>query len=98
MKSFNLRSMMPHPTRLLTLAALAALLVNTAACAPSTAQPSASTAKVGPPAGSVIVVGGGSVGPEVQSKFIELAGGPDALINDVPTAGGDSAVPQSMTG
>jgi cyanophycinase len=39
------------------------------------------------------VVGGGSLGPEIYAKFIELAGGPDALIIDVPTAGGDSTYP-----
>lgn len=44
----------------------------------------------GPRTGSVMVVGGGQQGPEVFAKFIELAGGPDALIIDVPTAGGDS--------
>ena len=32
--------------------------------------------KVGPPTGSVIVVGGGGQGPEVFAKFIELAGRP----------------------
>jgi cyanophycinase len=37
-----------------------------------------------------MVVGGGQQGPELLAKFIELAGGPDALIVDVPTAGGDS--------
>jgi len=46
--------------------------------------------RVGPRTGSVMVVGGGQQGPEVFAKFIELAGGPDALIVDVPTAGGDS--------
>lgn len=48
------------------------------------------TPSVGPRTGSVMVVGGGQQGPEVFAKFIELAGGPDALIVDVPTAGGDS--------
>jgi cyanophycinase len=37
-----------------------------------------------------MVVGGGAQGPETLARFIELAGGPDALIVDVPTAGGDS--------
>ena len=32
----------------------------------------------------------GAQGPEIFAKFIELAGGPDALIVEVPTAGGDS--------
>ncbi len=49
-----------------------------------------STPSVGPRTGSVMVVGGGQQGPEVFAKFLELAGGPDALIVDVPTAGGDS--------
>jgi cyanophycinase len=40
-----------------------------------------------------VVVGGGAQGREVFAKFIELAGGPDALIVDVPTAGGDSTYP-----
>ena len=44
--------------------------------------------KVGPPRGTVIVVGGGSMGPEIYSEFIKAAGGPDALIIDVPNAGG----------
>ena len=48
------------------------------------------TPSVGPRSGSVMVVGGGQMGPEVYAKFIELAGGPDALIIDVPTAGGDT--------
>ena len=48
------------------------------------------TPSVGPRSGSVMVVGGGQQGPEIFAKFIELAGGPNALIVDVPTAGGDS--------
>ena len=44
--------------------------------------------KVGPPRGTVIVVGGGSMGPEIYAEFIKAAGGPDALIIDVPNAGG----------
>src|SRR4051812_34432569 len=48
------------------------------------------TPTVGPVQGSVLVVGGGAQGPEIFAKFIELAGGPDALIVEVPTAGGDS--------
>jgi cyanophycinase len=45
-----------------------------------------------------VVVGGGSMGPEILTKFIELAGGPDALIIDVPTAGGDSVYPANWRG
>jgi cyanophycinase len=56
------------------------------------------TPRVGPAHGSVIVVGGGAMGPEVYAKFIELAGGPDAVIVDVPTAGGDSVYPATWRG
>ena len=38
------------------------------------------------------------MGPEIVSRFIELAGGPDALIIDVPTAGGDSVYPATWRG
>jgi cyanophycinase len=57
-----------------------------------------SAPRVGPARGSVVVVGGGVVGPEIVAKFIELAGGPDALIIDVPTAGGDSTYPANWRG
>lgn len=48
--------------------------------------------KVGHPKGTVIVVGGGSMGPEIYKAFIDAAGGPDALILDVPNAGGQDSV------
>ena len=54
--------------------------------------------KVGPPNGAVVVVGGGSLGPEIYNRFIDLAGGPDALIVVVPTAGGDSVYPADYRG
>jgi cyanophycinase len=54
--------------------------------------------KVGPARGAVMVVGGGAQGPELYARFIELAGGPDALIIDVPTAGGDSVYPADWRG
>jgi cyanophycinase len=48
----------------------------------------AQATRVGPPRGTVVVVGGGAMGPEIYGAFIKAAGGPDALIVDVPTAGG----------
>ena len=45
-------------------------------------------AKVGPAHGSLVIVGGGTVGPEIVQKFIELAGGPDAPMVWIPTAAG----------
>jgi len=47
---------------------------------------------VGPEKGSLVIVGGGNVGPEIWAKFVELAGGPNANIIYVPTAGDDSTV------
>jgi cyanophycinase len=38
------------------------------------------------------------MGPEIYSRFIAAAGGPDALIIDVPTAGGDSVYGQNAPG
>jgi len=58
-----------------------------------TAQASKGTLKVGPAKGTVIVVGGGSMGPEVYKAFIDAAGGPDALILTVPNAGGAESYP-----
>jgi cyanophycinase len=66
-----------------------------AAGAPPT--PQAATV-VGPPRGTVIVVGGGAIGPDIWARFIAAAGGPDALIIDVPTAGGDSVYPPDWRG
>jgi len=52
--------------------------------------------KVGPARGTVVVVGGGGMGPEIYKAFIDAAGGPDALILDVPNAGGsDTAGPNT---
>ena len=39
--------------------------------------------------GTLLIVGGGSAGPEIWKKFIDLAGGPDALIVMIPTAQDD---------
>jgi len=43
---------------------------------------------VGPERGSLVVVGGAMQSAEIYERFIELAGGPDAHIVLVPTAGG----------
>ncbi|MDZ4675329.1 MAG: cyanophycinase [Gemmatimonadota bacterium] len=44
---------------------------------------------VGPARGSLVIMGGGPGGRDVLEKFIELAGGPDAPIVVIPTAGGN---------
>lgn len=87
-------------------AALSALVVLSFACTSAIARgPSATDAPassatpvVGPQNGTVIVVGGGGQGPEITKKFIELAGGPNALIILVPAAGGDTAYAQDYPG
>ena len=38
------------------------------------------------------------MGPEIYSRFIAAAGGPNALIIDVPTAGGDTVYTQDAPG
>jgi len=41
----------------------------------------------GPPKGTLVIVGGNMRDPAIASRFIELAGGPDANFVIVPTAG-----------
>jgi cyanophycinase len=61
--------------------------------APFRARPLATgPVKVGPSRGTVVVVGGGSMGPEIYGAFIGAAGGPDALILVVPNASGADSV------
>jgi len=45
----------------------------------------------GPEHGTLIIAGGGNLGPEVLGRFIKLAGGPSAEIVVIPTAGGEKA-------
>jgi cyanophycinase len=75
---------------------LATVLVT--ACASAGTRNGESSIKVGPPNGAAMVVGGGALGPEIYGRFIELAGGPDALIIDVPTSGGAQTYGQDAPG
>ncbi len=50
---------------------------------------------IGPEKGTVIVVGGGNVTPDIWGRFIELAGGPTARVVVVTTAGDDSTLTAS---
>ena len=90
-----------RPTILVALLALPSVLTaqTTPAPAPSgfgdpfKARPYADgPVKVGPARGTLVVVGGGSMGPEIYKAFIDAAGGPDAIIIDVPNAGGADSV------
>lgn len=69
---------------------LAAILLFVAEAGFSQKTPAVQT--VGPEKGSLLIVGGGKVGPEIWSKFIELAGGEPANIIIIPTAGDDSTI------
>jgi len=44
----------------------------------------------GPEHGTLIIAGGGKLGPDVLGRFIKLAGGPGAEIVVIPTAGGEA--------
>jgi len=67
--------------RVRNLALALAVLTTLSAPAPATAQ-------AGPENGSLVIVGGALNDPEIVGTFIEMAGGPDAKIVVVPTAGG----------
>ena len=49
---------------------------------------------VGPAKGTLIVVGGGAVGPEIRGRFLDLAGGEDMPIVVIPTANEREDFPQ----
>jgi cyanophycinase len=55
-------------------------------------SPAAQAAPVvrGPDRGTLIIAGGGNLGPEILGRFITLAGGPGAEIVVIPTADGDA--------
>ena len=53
-------------------------------------QTQAGPPMVGPENGSLVVVGGNMQSPDIYRRFIELAGGPDAPIVMIPTAGGEA--------
>src|SRR5450759_4422717 len=79
----------------------ATFLIGSASCTQRATQAGSGASgppKVGPQSGTVMVVGGGALGPEIVARFIAAAGGPDALIVDVPTAGGDSVYPATWHG
>ena len=72
--------------------ALAAVLL---VCAPGS---SAGAAEVGPSRGALVVVGGGMQDPAIFQRFLRLAGGPEAPIVVIPTAGTEDVYPQFWSG
>jgi cyanophycinase len=85
-------------SRISALLAVAGLFAAGSLASAQSVRQSGVQTKVGPSNGTVIVVGGGAMGPEIYKTFIDAAGGPDALIVDVPTAGGDSVYGQDAPG
>jgi len=53
---------------------------------------------VGPAKGSLVVVGGGGKDASIMKRFVELAGGPSALIVVVPTAGEEASYSNNWSG
>ena len=79
-----------------SLAGAPAAAQGTAAARPGVDIPGALL--VGPARGAVVAVGGAMESPEIYRRFIELAGGPDALIVLVPTALGDGVYDNNFAG
>ncbi|MGH7711348.1 MAG: cyanophycinase [Gemmatimonadaceae bacterium] len=79
--------------------ALCTFAVVLAACGTGRAPRSDSTPQaIAPVTGHLVIVGGGQLGPEITQRFIALAGGPDAQIVVIPTAGEDSVYGDSWPG
>jgi cyanophycinase len=52
----------------------------------------------GPERGALVIVGGGRVGPEILTRFFDLAGGRDAPLVVIPTASGADSFPDDWSG
>jgi cyanophycinase len=52
----------------------------------------------GPEHGALVIVGGGRVGPEILTRFFDLAGGRDAPLVVIPTANGADSYPDDWSG
>ena len=94
MLTFHRRSTGRHlgpRTALLTIAVWTGALIG---ATPTAAQ----SPLVGPQAGALIIAGGGRLGEEIMERFIDLAGGKDARIVVIPTAGEQDSFPADWSG
>lgn len=66
----------------------ALLVVSALAYGPASAQ-SCDQPCVGPERGAIIAAGGGALDPSIYERFVALAGGPEARIVLIPTAGAE---------
>ena len=71
-------------------ALLAALLLFAPAHAGAQVPPVTDSPRVGPARGSLVIIGGAVRDREIVERIIDLAGGPDAPLVVIPTAGGAS--------
>jgi cyanophycinase len=67
-------------------------------CAGRSGPAAAGDAAVGPQSGTLIVAGGGRLGPEIIGRFIELAGGRAARVVIIPTASEQDTFPADWAG
>src|SRR5438477_13190202 len=83
-----------------SIAASIVLAVGTlvALAAPLTAGPPALRRPAGPIAGALVVAGGGALPDAVRDRFLELAGGKNARLVYVPTAGAAADGPEAAKG
>lgn len=84
---------MPKKTSLPTIAMVVCMLSASLPAAPSPAA-----AEIGPDAGALIIIGGALKDPAILARFMALAGGPEAPVVVIPTAGGASKYDPSWRG
>ena len=63
-----------------------------------TAATPVATQQIGPKSGSLVIVGGNMQDDAIVKRFIDLAGGPDAPIVVIPTAGDDDTYDEYWSG
>jgi cyanophycinase len=85
-----------RPPRRWLFATFAAIALAQATAAPLRAQ--SDDTRVGPASGALVLVGGAMESDEIYSRFIALAGGPDAPIVLIPTAAGAAEYDESYDG
>ncbi len=81
-----------------TLVALAVLWLPAFPAFPAHPALSADPVVKGPERGALVIVGGGRVGPEILTRFFDLAGGRDAPLVVIPTANGADTFPDDWSG
>ncbi|RAR06488.1 class I glutamine amidotransferase-like protein [Stemphylium lycopersici] len=82
--------------RFTALLSTAALALSTLA-SPTYGTNGTNTTYVGPESGHLVIVGGNLQSEAIYQRIISLAGGPNASIVVIPTAGGDATYDQNFT-